>query len=374
MREDDLKRLNNLTEELERRIVRLESKTVKKEELSFIEESFEGLLFNQENNSKRLCFIGKKRDYAILNLQINSPLSGEVTCEIYCNGELLKSFQSAFPIACETHLLTQVGENRLKIVLKNEQSSASYSLDMSVSLKGYVQSKPVSCRIGNLLGENCYIIYGDTMQCINSDTMKTVTCYTDYDVVGAGYLKQNYNVFLLKKGDYLTAAKHVKDSNTAYGYIDVGFDVGDCVEMEVNNGVTYIYELKDGRLIFTGIKSDKTTFNEDINVNAVRFSIFSGDTGRYICYTDVRGNCYAIKHKSYLQYQYVEEYSLGKLQNANLCEENGELIVTYKQGLVVMKKPVTGEGEAVVMGVGDEGIISRSGVTLIRRANKLIKV
>ena len=144
-------------------------------------------------------------------------------------------------------------------------------------------------------------------------------------------------------------------------------------ELEVNNGVTYVFGLKDNKLYMLCIKSDGTIANNDLNISARRFSVFSGDSGRYIFYTDLKGNCFAVRNKSYMSYVPAERYSLGRLENANLCEENGELIVTYTQGNIVMKKPVIGDGEAVAIGVGEEGIISRTSAVLVRRGNKLIK-
>ena len=134
-----------------------------------------------------------------------------------------------------------------------------------------------------------------------------------------------------------------------------------------------MFGLKDNKLYMLSIASDGSIINTDLNITAKRFSIFSGDSGRYICYTDLKGNCYAIRNKSHITYATAEIYSLGKLENANLCEENGELVVIYKQGHIVMKKPVATRGEAVAIGVGEEGIISRTGAVLVRRGNKLIK-
>ena len=66
--------------------------------------------------------------------------------------------------------------------------------------------------------------------------------------------------------------------------------------------------------------------------------------------------------------------SLGKMENANLSEENDKLMVLYKQGLVVLKRPVFENAAPVVVGVGDEAVIADNGVTIVRKKDKLIKI
>lgn len=374
MRDLDIKRLNALTDELERRIKILESKkTEKKQSIPIIEEISEGLLFRPENNVKRFEFKALNSTYAVLKVEISSPLTNAVICEIYCNGELQKQVKSTFPLECALPIKTVKGENQVKIKVINEQSTASFKLDIKLTIQGEVEEKPIKYRLGNLIGEMSYIKYGSSAICFNSETLEPIICYTDRDVLGVGCLKLNYVAILVKDENGTRFLRHERNFNTPYKTEVLDEEVLDC-DVDVHNGVIYLYILNGNDAYIFGYMSDGYKFKEKLPFNAAKIGHYNGTTGRYIFYTDLKGVVNVIKHKSYKSYDPIESISLGKLENANICEENGELIVTYKQGVFVMKKPVFRDEAPSVMGIGDEGIISNLGYTIIRQKNKIIKL
>ena len=373
MRDLDVRRLNDLTDELDRRLKKLENQKSKQDELTLIEESYEGLVFNLNNNGKRISFISKKDSYVALQFEASSSLSNTVNLQIFCNGVLIKEIESAFPIDYQIPIKVSKGENQISLVVINGTSMENYEIDIKFSIQGEIEQKPTVYKLGNALGEYSYLKYGDTAICFNTNTMQTVICKMNKEALGVGFYAGNFIKLLSRDetGTYLE--RYERGRSVPYKTTQLSEDVGDC-EIDINNGVTFLYELKGDSVIMRFVQNGVIIAKEILPIKASKITVFYGTTGRYLCYTDKKGNFTAIRHKSHLSYSPVETISLGKLENANLCEENGVLTVIYKQGLFVMKKPVQSNEEPTLVGFGDEGIISNLGHTIIRQKNNVIKI
>ena len=373
MRELDIKRLNALTEDLEKRVNILEIKKVNREEIVTIEENVNDLLFKPTNNQKIFRFISKTSTYAVANITVNSGVTFSAQCDVMANGNLVKSKTVSFPFSLEVPFKTNMGENEIKIALSSERMPSSFKLDIAFSVTGNVMQKQNQNRIGVLFGDCCYYRFDDAIKSINVNTMETVACYTGKEAVAVGFLKGNYVCFLIKENGTVRIERHSMNSNDSYKTIPIDIALSNC-SIEVNNGVTYLYMLKGENAYMYGYMSENKTFLHKLPFKASYINCFLGSTGRYICYTDKRGNFSVVKHYSYTDYREEKSVSLGKLENANLSEEDGKLMVLYKQGLVIFKRPVFENADPVIVGVGDEAIITEQGVTVIRKKDKLIKL
>ena len=367
----DISRLNALTDELEQRVKNLEIKKVNKEDIVTFECLDENLVFKPTNKEKVYKFISNKSTYIVVNLDVKSSATFIVECEIYANDVLIKNFSTNFPFTCELPVQTINGENTLKIVMYSTTITASFKLDIGLSIMGDLKIKDANYKVGAFFDELVYFKKNDTIKCINANTMSVTYCYTGKEVLGAGYLRGNYTLIVVKEGDVVKLDKYSKDGvdpyNTQYMYENFT-----ACSAEVNNGVTFIIFIK-GENVYMHATGTKTFFKK-LPFKAKEVYTYRGETGRYIYYIDLRGNCNVIKHLSYTDYREEKRVSLGKLENVNLCEENGRLVALYKQGLVVLKKPVFENESPQIVGVGDEAVISGNGVTIIRRKDKLVKL
>ncbi|MBR2337270.1 MAG: hypothetical protein IKA61_04945 [Clostridia bacterium] len=369
----DIKKLNGLTDEHERRIKNLEASKVNKDLIVTVEQSEESLLFDQKNNSKIFKFTSNDDSYVIVKLRVTSNATFDVNQEIYLNGKLQIANLINFPFECEIPLKPRVGENQIKIVL-NSNSTTKFKLDMYLSVKGNIVQSEKAYELGASMDEYVYLKTGDTVKGINTDTMETVVCYSGKQAVASCFLTGNYFAYLHKEDGVAKLERHIKGSSDSYKTVEgLESNYTDC-SIEINNGYTYIYMLRGEIAYLYGYLSSTSSFLQKLPFRASRIFVFAGATGRYLYYTDLRGNCTVIKHYSYTNFRLEKTISLGKLKNARLSEENGKLVVLYKQGLVVVKKPVFENAEPTVVGIGDEAVITKNGVTVIRQSSKLIKL
>ena len=373
MSDIDIKRLNNLTDELEQRVKKLETKKSDRDEIITITENAENLLFKPQNNAKTIKFNSNKKTFAVVGIDVISTATFNAQFEVYANEQLVKSQTIIFPFSCELAVQTKVGENVIKIVIYTSATTASFKLDIKTTISGQIEKKEDKYRLGVVESGVVYLIQNDVIKAINTNTMETVVCYSNRDYVNAGYLQGNYTIYLIKDGGSVKTERHSLNSNDSYRTNEVDINFTDCA-IDVNNGVTYFVMVKGESVYMYAIKQDGTTFLEKLPFKAKTVRSFKGQTGRYLYYVDLRGNFNVVKHKSYHKYEEVEMVSLGKMENANLSEENDKLMVLYKQGLVVLKRPVFENAAPVVVGVGDEAVIADNGVTIVRKKDKLIKI
>ena len=372
MRENDIARLNALTDDLERRVKNLEIKKVNKDEQATIEFVDENMLFRPLNKEKIFKFSSRKNTYAVLNIEIKSSAAFRVQCEIYANGVLVKESSTSFPFTCELPMQTIDGENELKIVVYSNSSTASFDVNMKVSICGFVQKKEDDIKLAVVSQGQIFLRKNDTIKGINTDTLKTVICYTGKDASCLAASKTSYLTYVVKSGNTLKLERHNKENNVSYKTETLTDDFNRCA-VEINGSITYLFCIK-GENVYMYVKQLSGTVIKKLPFKAKDIFTYQGLTGRYIFYVDLRDNVTAIKHVSNLDYEEEKRVSLGKLENANICEEGGKLVALYKQGLVVLKKPVFESGEPTIVGIGDEGVISEDGVTIIRQKDKLIRL
>lgn len=372
MNNSDLIRLNTITDELEIRVRNLESKKLNKEEMITIEESSENLLFKPTNGDKLFKFVSNTDSYVALNLEVESTATFNSQCEIYVNDTLVKQYNISFPFSCEVPIRAKAGENVVKIAIYTNAASATFKVDAKISITGNVKVKEENVKLGALVEGMIYLKKGDVVKTIDSNTMETVACYTGREDVCVGFLRDNYMLFTIKEGDTVKLQRHERRSNNCYRTDTVELEYKQA-DVEVFNGITSVYVIR-GENVYMHAFNANGSYVNNLPFKAKKVFVFNGNTGRYIYLVDVRGNCTVVKHNSHVDFREEKRVSLGKLINANLSEENGKLVVLYKQGLVVVKRPVFEESLPEAVGVGDEGVITDEGVTIIRKKDKIIKL
>ncbi|MBR2384494.1 MAG: hypothetical protein IKA99_02680 [Clostridia bacterium] len=373
MTELDIKRLNNLTDDLERRVNLLEVKKANKENIITIEERFENLLLKTANKTKNFYFSCEKVTFVVVNLEVLSPETFEAQFEFLVNGNVVQSGNLQLPISCEIPIKTKIGENVLTVSIKKPSSITSFKVDMYFSIMGEIIKSRKKTGIGVLFQNYVYFRDSDTIKCVNVDDMQTEVCYSGKDLVSVGYLNDNELYFLTKADGKAKIDKHMVGSNysSLTRYIDANFT--DCA-LEVCDGIIYVFMLRGDSVFVRIITTDNMNTLYKLPYKASGIKTFSGTTGRYLCLTDFRGTLTVIKHSSVERFIAEKAISLGRVENANLSEEDGKLMVVYKQGLVVVKKPVFESVEPIVVGIGDEGVITKQGITVIRKNQTLIKL
>ena len=369
----DIKRLNGLTDELEKRIKTLETKKANKEEIITVSENASNLLFKPTNKAKSFKFISNEKSFVAVSIELLSPATFTAQLEVYANGQIVKNQAISFPFSCEIPMQTVIGENALKVVVYTNSTTASFKLDINVSITGKIAKKEDVFGFCNILNDSVFFRHNDAIKDVNTNTMETIACYTNKDLVSVGFSRGNFVAYLVKENGVFEFIKHWSNSNDSYMTKVMPIDCSDCA-LEIHNGVTYIVMIKGENVYMYGNMQDGTTFLQKLPFKAKSIKSLNGKSGRYIYYTDVRGNLTVVKHYSYTDYREESSVSLGKLENANLSEEDGKLMVLYKQGLVVLKKPVYVKSTPVVVGVGDEAVITEQGVTIIRKKDKLIRL
>ena len=372
MMERDITRLNVLTDELDKRVKNLEINKVKKEEIKAIEYAATEMIFRPNNKEKLLKFYTNKSTYVVVNLECKSSASFSVQCEVYANGILIKSFKTSFPISLELPMKTLDGENTLKIAIYSETATSNFKVDIKASVNGYVSKKEDDIKIGVITAGQIFYRKNDVIKSINTDTMETKVCYTGKDYSCIASSQASYLLYVLKTGNEIKLERYSKDSSMSIKTETMTEDFTRFA-VDISSGITYIICIK-GENVYMYVKQIGNTTYVKLPFKAKNIYTYHGATGRYVYYVDLRDNVTVVKHVSNLDYEEEKRVSLGKLENVNLCEEDGKLIALYRQGLVVVKRPVFESGETEIVGIGDEGIITADGVTIIRQKDKLIKL
>ena len=302
MSDTDIKRLNNLTDELEQRVKKLETKKSDKEEIVTITENAENLLFKPTNDTKVFKFISTKKTFAVVDIEVLSPATFNAQFEMFVNGKQIKSQTITFPFFSEIPIKTIVGENVLKVVIYTSATTASFKLDLKLNITGNVVKKESNFRLGSIDNEMIYLVHNDSVKGINTNTMETNICYTNKDYATVGFLRGNYNVYLIKCDGVIKIEKHARDTNNSYATIDVSIDFTDCA-IEITNGVMYIARIKGENVYLYIDRLNGKTDLVKLPYKAKNIKILNGTTGRYIYFVDLRGGLNVIKHYSYTSYK-----------------------------------------------------------------------
>lgn len=368
-----LKRVQTAIEELEKRVYKLEAKVISSQGTSEIFQTVKDIPFSSSNNVKFFDFIGLKRMGAIIKIKISSSIDNQIYFNFYHNDVLKKHVNGNCPIEVELDVITEIGNNRITVEALGFTDGETHVLSFDVSIVGFADNQPIEPHLGYVGDNFLYLVQGDTIKCIDSSTMQTRLTSTGNDDADMAYYEQDFLVIMKRKGEDVLLERYDK----AYKYYSCQSfkdKFTDCAITCYDGYIDVIY-VKSNYLYHTACfmySPQYITQKLPIKAKSVRAFVFNSI--RYLLYKSLTDNYFVVSVNQSVSFKAEKTYSIGKVENANLCLVDGTIYVTYKQGNSVMKRKLDFSDEPTLLGVGDEGVITGDGSVIIRRGDELIKL
>lgn len=358
---NELKKIENLCKQNEKRICNIENKILKYVNNQKAEYKANFLIANQNLISKTFKFLSENGEGCVVSLSLDGTESSNADINLYLNGESLATKNITLPFEVELAVLPQKGENLFLVEIVPATYSSSFK--MQVKVDGCLNNETIERHLG-IINENLvYFQNGDGFHIVNTQTQTCVYAEYKIRIAKAVEVSDGICVIVLYENGNKSIFKLDKNTYSKQNILNLPSSFTDCAVKPVDGGVM-VYLLVNGNVI-SYLYTDKITQIEKLSIHAKKIDFFRGQNSDYFYYTDIRDNVSVLKIVDSTTFSSTGGYALGKKKNLIIGEYEDKLKIFYSSGEIVVMRSIDNLSDAVALGKGVLGVKSTNGKTII---------